>query len=90
MTHPHRVLRVVAATVARVRMDQDAQGAVIDCEPGDEGAELGRGEKIDLEHGLRVRADGFVVDGVEGQFGELVLDGLADGVHGFDFVIVVL
>ena len=76
MTNPHRVLRVVAATVACVRMDQDAQGTVMDCQPGDEGSELGRGEKIDFEHGLRVRANGFVVDGVEGEFGEFVLDGL--------------
>lgn len=90
MTHPHRVLCVVAATLARVRMDQDAQGTAMDCEPGDEGAELGGSEKIDFEHGLRVRADGFIVDGVEGQFGEFVLDGLAYGVHGFDFVVVVL
>lgn len=90
MTNPHRILRVVEATLARVRMDQDAQRAVVDCEPGDEGSELGGSEKIDFEHGLRVRANGFVVDGVEGQFGKFVLDELAYGVHGFDLVVVVL
>ena len=70
LAHPRRPLRMIPLLHVRVRMDECAQRATVDDEPGDKGAKLLRREEVDFERGDRVRADGALADLVDAEFGD--------------------
>ena len=49
-------------------MDQDTEWAPVDDEPGDEGAELRRSEKVHFKHGDWVRPDRLLPQSIDAQF----------------------
>ena len=70
-------------------MNQRRQRTTVYHEPGDEGAELVWGEDVYFEHADGVWADGFVVELIYAQFGELGMglerDGKREGKGRTDF-----
>jgi hypothetical protein len=56
--------------IDRVRVDQDTEWAAVDDEPGNEGAELRRSEKVHFKHGDWVRPDGLLPQFIDAQFGD--------------------
>ena len=54
--------------VRRIGMNQRTQGAPVDDQPGNEGAELPGVEEVDFEHGDWVGAYGAVPEGVDAEF----------------------
>src|ERR687883_524632 len=58
--HSSEHFRTVGEVVARVRVEEDGEGPMVEHEPGDEAGEVGGGEG-DLVHAGGVRADRAVV-----------------------------
>lgn len=68
-----RIARPARHGVDGVRMDQGAERAAVDDQPGHEGAELRGREEADLEHGDGVRPDGLLPERVDAELGDLLL-----------------
>ena len=70
---------MIPDVVARVGMYQSGQRTPVYDQPGYESAELCGIEEVDFEHCDRVRADGFVPDFVDAEFGDCLENGNEKG-----------
>lgn len=61
---------MISQLVVGVGMDEGAERAAVDDEPGDEGAELGGREEVYFEHAHRMRSDWLRPYLIDTQFGD--------------------
>lgn len=59
---------VVKSLLGRIGVNEDGQGASVDGQPRNEGAELGRRKKIDLEHGHGMWTNWLLPKSINSQF----------------------